>query len=161
MRQVFDKDMRLRRYRLERLDEVGEPRGGQRHIAAARDPRVQRHEEGVAVVLETVAREIDQDHRVRRSQPGLGLEGLERPREHFAVDIRHRRHVEADLRERLRDEAGIVDARGQRRQGIVRVADDESEARRVAGLLRTGWRDMPGKGRKQAADERNGRGGTD
>src|SRR5439155_11241237 len=101
--------------------------GGDIDIAC--NVRIRWHKIVFAFQLQSVAAEIDESHRIRASRRYLGDEIPERAPQRILIKVANADHIETGGLKRLRDQSGIV---GRRRKGsrrIIRVADDQSEAR--------------------------------
>ena len=127
---VDDDDLGLDRQRRERVGEIAEPDRLDRHVGRARELRIDRHEEIVAVRLHGPTRQIDDRDAVGPGRGRLVEEVAEGAAQTVAVEVARGRHVEARTLQRLRHEAGVVWGGRRRRARVTADADHQSDARR-------------------------------
>jgi len=125
---VEDDDVDLDRQGRKRLGEIGHPHRRDRHVGGIVYLGIDRHEVILAFELHAVAREIDEDDRIRPGRGDLGQEITIRAAQRFLVDVARADHIEAGRLQCLGDKAGIIGRRGKRARRIGGIADDEGKA---------------------------------
>ena len=126
-RRVQHDDAGLQRQRSELAGVVADPQSFDRNVDVAAERGIDRYEIILAGELHSVTGEID--HRDRARTGGLGLldEVAKTLAQRIGVEVTGPDHVEARRLQGLRDQAGIVGRRRERRLGVSAVADDERD----------------------------------
>ena len=133
----------------ERAGEIGEAQRLHRNVGITLDIGVDRREIIVARILQAAAGEIDEDDRVRPRLRRLAEEILESAAQRLLIEIGGARDVEAGPAQGLGDEPRVIGG-GRQRIGVLRIADDEREARPgVLGVRRAAGKKADGQSRRE------------
>ncbi len=121
----------------------------QRNVGIMLDIGVYGREIIVARILQAAACEIDENNGVRPRLRRLPEEILEGAAQRLLIEIGRARDVEAGPAQGLGDESRVIGG-GRQRIGVLRIADDEREARPgVLGVGRAAGKKAGGQSRRE------------